>query len=120
MPTYDYECVDCEHITEMFHGMTARPRVKCPECGSRMRKMLGTGAGLIFKGSGFYQTDYRSDSYRASAKSDTAGSSSSSGSSATASDASSSSSPSSTSTKAESKGSTPAKSAAKSGSNGST
>ena len=59
MPTYDYECQSCGDVFEKFHSMTARPRVKCPECGGRTKKMLGAGAGIIFKGSGFYETDYR-------------------------------------------------------------
>ena len=120
MPTYDYECVDCDHITEKYHGMSARPRVKCPECGSRMRKMLGTGAGVIFKGSGFYETDYRSDSYKAKAKADSSGSSSSTESSSKKSGDSSSSSTTSTSASTASKGATSKQSTSKSGSNGST
>jgi len=59
MPTYDYECQSCGHVFEKFHSMTSRARVKCPQCGGRAKKMLGTGAGIIFKGSGFYETDYR-------------------------------------------------------------
>ena len=59
MPTYDYECQKCGEVFEKFHSMTSRPRVKCPECGGRSKKMIGSGAGIIFKGSGFYQTDYR-------------------------------------------------------------
>ena len=78
MPTYDYECPKCGDQTEVFHGMLEKPRVKCPECQGRMRKCIGTGAGIIFKGSGFYETDYRSDSYNKAAKADT-GSGSSSG-----------------------------------------
>ncbi len=118
MPTYDYECTECSHITERFHGMTARPRVKCPECGSRTRKMLGTGAGLIFKGGGFYETDYRSDSYKAGAKADAPSTSSTSG------DGDSSKTP-KTSKKSESSSKSPAskstsKTKAQSGSNGST
>ncbi len=54
--------------------MTQRPRVKCPECGGRSRKMIGAGAGIIFKGSGFYSTDYRSESYKKEAKKDKASS----------------------------------------------
>ena len=59
MPTYDYECQSCGEVFEKFHSMTSRPRVKCPECGGRSKKMIGSGAGIIFKGSGFYETDYR-------------------------------------------------------------
>ena len=71
MPTYDYECPKCGDRTEVFHGMMEKPRVKCPECQGRMRKCIGTGAGIIFKGSGFYETDYRSESYNKAAKADT-------------------------------------------------
>lgn len=70
MPTYDYQCPKCDNLIEQFHGMTQSPRVKCPECGTRMKKLLGTGAGIIFKGEGFYTTDYRSSSYKAAAKAD--------------------------------------------------
>jgi putative FmdB family regulatory protein len=59
MPTYEYECVKCEHVFDVFHNMTAKPRVKCPECGGRTKKLIGAGAGIIFKGSGFYETDYK-------------------------------------------------------------
>ncbi len=59
MPTYDYECKACAHVSEVFHNMTAKPRVKCPECGGRTKKLIGAGAGIIFKGSGFYETDYK-------------------------------------------------------------
>jgi len=60
MPTYSYECKECGHVTDEFHAMSAKPRVKCAQCGStRTKKLLGTGAGIIFKGSGFYETDYK-------------------------------------------------------------
>jgi putative FmdB family regulatory protein len=59
MPTYEYECRSCGHVTDVFHNMTAKPRVKCPECGGRTKKLFGAGAGIIFKGSGFYETDYK-------------------------------------------------------------
>lgn len=59
MPTYTYECKKCEASFDLFHAISAKPRVKCPECGGAARKLLGTGAGLIFKGSGFYETDYK-------------------------------------------------------------
>ncbi|MEJ5284663.1 MAG: FmdB family zinc ribbon protein [Brevinematia bacterium] len=58
MPNYDYRCEKCDNIFEVFHKMTESPEVKCPECGSNAKKMLGGGAGIIFKGSGFYKTDY--------------------------------------------------------------
>ena len=69
MPTYEYECGACGHAFERFQPITARPVRTCPECGSRkVRRLLGTGAALIFKGTGFYATDYRSESYKEGAK----------------------------------------------------
>ncbi len=59
MPTYTYECRKCEHEQDVFHGINAKPRVKCPECGGACRRLIGMGAGIIFKGSGFYETDYK-------------------------------------------------------------
>lgn len=70
MPTYDYQCQKCDHQFEVFQSMNADKLVDCPEqgCEGSVKRLIGTGAGLIFKGGGFYQTDYRSDSYRAGAK----------------------------------------------------
>ena len=59
MPTYEYECRICGHVVDVFHNMTAKRRVKCPECGGGTKKLIGAGAGIIFKGSGFYETDYK-------------------------------------------------------------
>lgn len=59
MPTYTYECKKCEHTFDVFHAIHANPRVKCEECGGACKRLLGTGAGIIFKGSGFYETDYK-------------------------------------------------------------
>jgi putative FmdB family regulatory protein len=59
MPTYEYECDDCGHTFEKFQSITARPLRKCPKCGGAVRRLIGTGAGVIFKGSGFYETDYK-------------------------------------------------------------
>lgn len=71
MPTYEYKCLNCQEVTEIFQSITAKPVKKCPKCGQlKLKRLLGTGAGLIFKGSGFYQTDYRSDSYQKAAKSE--------------------------------------------------
>jgi putative FmdB family regulatory protein len=71
MPTYDYECNACGHKFEHFQSITSPALRKCPECGkNKIKRLIGTGAGIIFKGSGFYCTDYRSDSYKASAKAD--------------------------------------------------
>ena len=65
MPTYDYECDACGHEMEIFQGITEPVKKKCPECGKKkLRRLFGTGAAIVFKGSGFYQTDYRSDSYK--------------------------------------------------------
>ena len=71
MPTYDYKCDKCGHTWELFQSITADPVKTCPECKSRKaRRVIGPGAGILFKGSGFYQTDYRSDSYKKGAEAD--------------------------------------------------
>ena len=71
MPTYDYECNGCGHAFEIFQSMSEETLRKCPECGKRqLRRLFGTGAALVFRGSGFYQTDYRSDSYKKAAEAD--------------------------------------------------
>ncbi|MFH0981320.1 MAG: FmdB family zinc ribbon protein [Planctomycetota bacterium] len=76
MPTYEYECTKCGGITEVFQGITERPKrtLDCAACGERtpVRRLLGAGAGVLFKGSGFYATDYRSDSYKKAAKAEDA------------------------------------------------
>ena len=65
MPTYEYECNSCQHRFELFQSITASPKRKCPECGRRtLRRLIGPGAAIVFKGSGFYKTDYRSESYK--------------------------------------------------------
>jgi putative FmdB family regulatory protein len=72
MPTYDYICYNCEHEFEKFQPITARPLRKCPQCGKNgLKRLIGTGAGVIFKGSGFYETDYRSESYKQAQKKET-------------------------------------------------
>ncbi|MFM7159614.1 MAG: FmdB family zinc ribbon protein [Planctomycetaceae bacterium] len=86
MPTYDYICDACNHVWEEFQSITAEPTKKCPECKKKKaRRRIGSGAGILFKGTGFYQTDYRSDSYKkaadADSKSSSGGESSSKGSS---------------------------------------
>ena len=69
MPTYDYECQACGHHFELFQSMTAKLKRKCPECGKpKLERLIGPGAGFLFKGDGFYITDYRSDSYKAGEK----------------------------------------------------
>ena len=68
MPTYDYECDACGLTFEEFQSISADVLVKCPKCGKKkLRRLFGTGAAIVFKGSGFYQTDYRSDSYKKAA-----------------------------------------------------
>lgn len=68
MPTYDYQCQSCGESFEQFQSITAKPLKKCPHCqANALQRLIGTGGGLIFKGSGFYQTDYRSDAYKKSA-----------------------------------------------------
>ena len=64
MPTYEYECLKCGHRFEIFQKMADRPRKRCPKCRGKVRRLVGSGAGMIFKGSGFYVTDYRSQSYK--------------------------------------------------------
>lgn len=71
MPTYDYECDACSHRFELYQSISAEPEKKCPSCKKKkLRRLIGTGAAIVFKGSGFYQTDYRSDSYKKSAAAD--------------------------------------------------
>jgi len=71
MPTYDYVCQNCDHEWELFQSIKANPVRKCPECGRlKAKRVIGPGAGIIFKGSGFYQTDYRSSSYKKAAEAD--------------------------------------------------
>src|SRR6266566_3526128 len=73
MPTYGYVCDACEHQFDEFQSMSEKPLKKCPKCGKRrLRRLFGAGAAVIFKGSGFYQTDYRSESYKSAAKSEEA------------------------------------------------
>ncbi len=70
MPTYEYLCEHCNHQFEKFQNIT-EPRLKrCPKCAHKVKRLMGTGAGIIFKGSGFYQTDYRSAGYKKAAKND--------------------------------------------------
>ncbi|MHC4740795.1 MAG: FmdB family zinc ribbon protein [Planctomycetota bacterium] len=71
MPTYEYVCGECGFELERFQSIMARPLRKCPECGKlKLQRLIGTGAGIIFKGSGFYETDYRSESYKKGAESE--------------------------------------------------
>ncbi len=74
MPTYDYRCKACNHEFELFQSMSDAVKKKCPACGkSALERLIGTGAALVFKGSGFYQTDYRSESYKKAAKAESGG-----------------------------------------------
>jgi len=59
MPTYEYECTKCAHVFEKFQSMTAAPVKLCPKCRKKVKRLIGAGAGIIFKGSGFYATDYK-------------------------------------------------------------
>jgi putative FmdB family regulatory protein len=71
MPTYEYQCDACGKKFEKFQSIKSAPIRKCPNCGkNKVRRLISTGAGLIFKGSGFYITDYRSESYKEKAKSE--------------------------------------------------
>jgi putative FmdB family regulatory protein len=71
MPTYEYRCKTCEHAWEEFQSIKAKPSRKCPECGKlKAERIISAGGGVIFKGSGFYQTDYRSDSWKKGEKAD--------------------------------------------------
>jgi putative FmdB family regulatory protein len=71
MPTYEYQCDACEHNFDELQAYSDAPLKKCPKCGKqKLRRVYGAGGAIIFKGSGFYQTDYRSESYKADAKAD--------------------------------------------------
>lgn len=71
MPTYDYECDACGHLFEEFQSFSEAQLKKCPKCKkSKLRRLFGTGSAILFKGSGFYETDYRSDTYKNAAKAD--------------------------------------------------
>ncbi len=119
MPTYESKCSACGHAFEKFQSITAAPIKACPQCGkNKARRLIGTGAGLIFKGSGFYITDYRSDSYKSAAKSDSSsssGSTSNATTNSTSSSASSSTGPATTSGGAASSKPAPAPVTGKSG-----
>src|SRR5208283_2189442 len=75
MPTYDYVCDACEHQFELYQSIKDEPKKVCPECGKKkLRRLIGPGAAIVFKGSGFYTTDYRSESYKKAAAADKAAS----------------------------------------------
>lgn len=72
MPTYEYRCDSCTHQFDELQSFSDPPLTKCPKCGKKkLRRLFGTGAAVLFKGSGFYQTDYRSESYKSGEKKDT-------------------------------------------------
>ena len=75
MPHYDYKCADCRHRFEVFQSMKEDKLTECPSCGGQLERLIGAGAGMIFKGSGFYSTDYRSESYKKGQKADKSNSS---------------------------------------------
>ena len=69
MPTYEYKCQECGHAFELFQQMSASVKKKCPECEKlKLKRLIGSGSAVMFKGSGFYETDYRSESYKNDAK----------------------------------------------------
>jgi putative FmdB family regulatory protein len=121
MPTYDYSCDGCQHEFEAFESIKADPQKTCPACTEpKLRRKIGAGAAILFKGSGFYQTDYRSDSYKKRAEADkpSDSQSSSSKSADSSSSSSSSSTPTSTPTSSSSSTSSPTKPSSSSGGNG--
>ncbi|MCB1308949.1 MAG: hypothetical protein KDK30_12240 [Leptospiraceae bacterium] len=77
MPTYNYRCDDCGHEYEAFQSMKDDPHTECPECGGQVKRLIGAGAGIVFKGSGFYVTDYRKDSGKSGGSQSSGGSTSS-------------------------------------------
>jgi putative FmdB family regulatory protein len=71
MPTYDYVCDACKHEFELYQSIKDDPKKQCPECGKKkLRRLIGPGAAIVFKGSGFYTTDYRSEAYKKAAEAD--------------------------------------------------
>ncbi len=75
MPHYDYICDACQHEFELYQSIKEEAKRKCPECGrQKLRRLIGPGAAIVFKGSGFYKTDYRSESYKKAAAADKTGS----------------------------------------------
>ena len=79
MPTYEYECQKCHHRFELFQSIKDKPKTSCPNCRGPVKRLLGTGSGIIFKGSGFYSTDYRKPGYKEAAKKESGAAAPSSG-----------------------------------------
>jgi len=74
MPTYDYVCDGCGHAFELFQSMSDPVKKTCPKCSKKkLRRLIGAGGAIVFKGSGFYKTDYRSESYKKGAAADSGG-----------------------------------------------
>ena len=71
MPTYEYECQKCGHAFELYQSIKDAPKKTCPKCRGRVKRLVGTGGGLLFKGSGFYTTDYRKPGYKEAARKET-------------------------------------------------
>ncbi|MEW6088197.1 MAG: FmdB family zinc ribbon protein [bacterium] len=78
MPTYDYECQKCKEVFEKFQKITDKPLETCPKCRGKLKRLIGKGSGIIFKGGGFYSTDYRSPDYKKKSKAEHSSPSSSS------------------------------------------
>ena len=83
MPTYEYRCNKCQHQFEVVQKISADPLKSCPKCRGKVKRLIGSGSGVIFKGSGFYATDYRSEGYRQAAKKDSSSATASSAGSST-------------------------------------
>jgi putative FmdB family regulatory protein len=104
MPTYDYICKACKHEFETFQSMKDSPKRKCPKCGKNaLERKIGVGAAILFKGSGFYQTDYRSDAYKKSAEAEKPAASKTDGKTDSKTDSKADAKPAKSETKAESK-----------------
>jgi putative FmdB family regulatory protein len=73
MPTYEYECAKCGHVFERFQRISEKPLKRCPQCRGKVSRRIGAGAGILFKGSGFYTTDYRSETYKKAAQAEKGG-----------------------------------------------
>jgi len=70
MPTYEYECTKCGHIFDWYQSMSSEHLKTCPKCKGKLKRLIGSGSGLVFKGTGFYETDYKKKNVVTSSKSD--------------------------------------------------